>query len=139
MHLADGHFIPSEFVVWSAGVRGPDVLKNLDGLETSASGQLVVRPTLQTTARRQYFCDRGLRLSRPEGEPRPIPPRAQAAHQQASHLLKQIKRRVAGQADRTVRYRDFGSLVSLGEFTTIGSLMGFSPERVCWWRAMSPA
>ena len=38
VHLAGGDFIPSELVVWSAGVRGPDVLKDLDGLEVTPSG-----------------------------------------------------------------------------------------------------
>src|SRR3954471_8418863 len=47
--LADGDFMPSELVVWAAGVKGPDLLKDLDGLEASRSNQLVVTPTLQTT------------------------------------------------------------------------------------------
>jgi NADH dehydrogenase len=53
-----------------------------------------------------------------------VPPRAQAAHQQASHMVKQIERRRRGKALRTYQYRDFGSLVSLGEYTTVGNLMG---------------
>jgi NADH dehydrogenase len=123
--LAGGDFIPSELVVWSAGIRGPDVLKNLDGLEASPSGQLVVHPTLQTTRDDNIFAMGDCAYLVPDGEKRPIPPRAQAAHQQASHLLKQIKRRLEGQPIEPFVYRDFGSLVSLGEFSTIGSLMGF--------------
>jgi NADH dehydrogenase len=53
-----------------------------------------------------------------------VPPRAQAAHQQASHMVRQLKRRLAGRALELFRYRDFGSLVSLGEYSTVGSLMG---------------
>jgi NADH dehydrogenase len=53
-----------------------------------------------------------------------VPPRAQAAHQQASHMLQQIRRQLAGMALRPYRYRDFGSLVSLGEFSTVGNMMG---------------
>src|SRR5262249_28767378 len=45
--------------------------------------------------------------------------------QQASHLRKQITRRLEGRPIAPFVYRDFGSLVSLGEFSTIGSLMGF--------------
>ena len=54
-----------------------------------------------------------------------MPPRAQTAHQQASHVLGQIKRRLKGESLRPFVYRDFGSLVSLGEFSTVGNLMGF--------------
>ena len=46
--LADGEFIPSELVVWSAGVKGPDFLRDL-GLEVNRINQLVVEQTLQTT------------------------------------------------------------------------------------------
>ena len=53
-----------------------------------------------------------------------MPPRAQAAHQQASHLVKQLRRRIQGQPLQPWRYRDFGSLVSLGEYSTVGNLMG---------------
>ena len=40
--LSDGGFIPSELVVWSAGVKAPDFLKDIDGLETNRINQLVV-------------------------------------------------------------------------------------------------
>jgi NADH dehydrogenase len=61
-----------------------------------------------------------------------VPPRAQAAHQQGSHIFKQIKRRLAGQALTQWRYRDFGSLISLGEYSTVGSLMGGLMGRSLW-------
>ena len=47
VQLADGDWVPSDLVVWAAGVRGPDVLADLDGLEVSRSNQLIVTPTLQ--------------------------------------------------------------------------------------------
>jgi NADH:ubiquinone reductase (H+-translocating) len=125
VRLADGEFIPSELVVWSAGVRGPDVLKDLDGLEATSASQLVVRPTLQTTRDRDIFALGDCAYLVQQDETQPVPPRAQAAHQQASYLLRQIQRRLNGQPLESFHYRDFGSLVSLGEFSTIGSLMGF--------------
>ena len=60
-----------------------------------------------------------------QGQDRPLPPRAQTAHQQASHVLGQIRRRLKGQPLQPFVYRDFGSLVSLGHYSTVGSLMGF--------------
>jgi NADH dehydrogenase FAD-containing subunit len=50
---------------------------------------------------------------------------AQAAHQQVPHMIGQISRRLAGQPLTPFVYRDFGSLVSLGRDSTVGSLMGF--------------
>jgi NADH dehydrogenase len=55
-----------------------------------------------------------------------VPPRAQAAHQQATHMVAQIQRRLRGQSLKLFIYRDFGSLVSLGEYSTVGNLMGFA-------------
>lgn len=57
--------------------------------------------------------------------PIPVPPRAQAAHQQASHMLRQLTLRLEGKPLEAFAYRDFGSLISLGEYSTVGSLMGF--------------
>lgn len=127
--LADGAFIPSELVVWAAGVKGPDVLARLDGLEVSRSNQLVVRPTLQTTQDDAIFAMGDCAwLVEKEGSG-PVPPRAQAAHQEASHLVGSIERRMRGEALEAFQYRDFGSLVSLGHYSTVGSLMGFVTGR----------
>jgi NADH:ubiquinone reductase (H+-translocating) len=59
------------------------------------------------------------------GSPTPVPPRAQAAHQEAAHLARQIERRLRGEKLQPYIYRDFGSLVSLGKWSTVGNLMGF--------------
>ena len=123
--LANGKFIPSELVVWAAGVKGPDVLAHLDGLEVSKSNQLVVTDTLQTTNDPNIFAMGDCAYLVPQGESAPIPPRAQAAHQEASHLYSEIQRKLKGEPLRPFHYRDFGSLVSLGHYSTVGSLMGF--------------
>ncbi|ACA18880.1 FAD-dependent pyridine nucleotide-disulphide oxidoreductase [Methylobacterium sp. 4-46] len=125
VQLADGSFIASELVVWAAGVRAPEVLRDLGGLETTRNNQLVVLPSLQTTRDENVFALGDCAYLIDPATQRPIPPRAQAAHQQASHLLRQMPNRLAGRPLAPFRYRDFGSLVSLGEYTTVGNLMGF--------------
>jgi NADH:ubiquinone reductase (H+-translocating) len=122
--LADGGFIPAELVVWAAGVKGPEFLRNLDGLEVNRSNQLLVKPTLETTLDPNIFAMGDCASCPREGHPTPVPPRAQAAHQQASHLAKQLRRRLEGESVKPFVYRDFGSLVSLGEYSTVGNLMG---------------
>jgi NADH dehydrogenase len=129
VELQSGDFIPSELVVWAAGVKGPAVLKDLDGLETSRMDTLVVKPTLESTRDENIFVLGDCAYLVPEGDTHPIPPRAQAAHQMASHIYRQIRRKLDGQALEPFKYRDFGSLVSLGEYSTVGSLMGFVTGR----------
>ncbi len=122
--LASGEFIPSELVVWSAGVKAPDFLRDIDGLETNRINQLVVTETLQTTRDANIFAIGDCASCPRPGEATPVPPRAQAAHQMAAHMVRQIDRVLDRRLLEPFRYRDFGSLVSLGRYSTIGSLMG---------------
>jgi NADH dehydrogenase len=126
--LADGRKIAAELVVWAAGVKAPPFLKDLAGLESTRINQLLVKPTLQTTRDDAIFvlgdCAACPWPEANKGKGGFVPPRAQAAHQQAAHVFGQIKRRMAGRPLRDYRYRDFGSLVSLGEFSTVGNMMG---------------
>lgn len=123
--LADGEFIPSELVVWAAGVKAPDFLKDLDGLETNRINQLAVTQTLQTTRDPDIFAIGDCAACPRPGFPDPVPPRAQAAHQEAEHMVHQMRRRLEGRPLEPYVYRDFGSLVSFGKYSTVGSLMGF--------------
>jgi NADH dehydrogenase len=124
VQLSDGKVIPAELVVWAAGIKAPVFLENIDGLETNRINQLVVHQTLQTTRDENIFA-MGDCSACPWPEKKGfVPPRAQAAHQQASHLRKQIRRRMEGQPLLPYHYRDFGSLVSLGDYSAVGSLMG---------------
>jgi NADH:ubiquinone reductase (H+-translocating) len=128
VQLASGEMLPAELVVWAAGVKAPDFLRDLAGLETNKLNQLVVQPTLQSTRDEHVFaigdCAAAPWLGKAGAVPQNVPPRAQAAHQQASHMAGQIRRRLRGQPLKPWRYRDFGSLVSLGEYSTVGNLMG---------------
>jgi NADH dehydrogenase len=122
--LADGSEIEAELVVWAAGIKAADFLQGLGGLESNRINQLVVRPTLQATRDDDIFAFGDCAACDWPGHGGNVPPRAQAAHQQASHMVGQIRRRLAGRALKPFRYRDFGSLVSLGEYSTVGNLMG---------------
>ena len=122
--LADGQFVPSDLVVWAAGVKAPPFLADIGGLETNRINQLVVRQTLQTTRDDHIFALGDCASCPRPGYPQPVPPRAQSAHQMAEFMIKQIDRILDGKPLEAFVYRDFGSLVSLGRHSTVGSLMG---------------
>ena len=121
---ANGRDIPAELVVWAAGIKAPDFMKTLDGLETNRLNQLLVNENLQTVADPSVFAFGDCASAPWPDKKGSVPPRAQAAHQQATHLSRTLPRHVQGQPLKPFAYRDFGSLVSLGKFSTIGSLMG---------------
>jgi NADH dehydrogenase len=124
MKTASGEFIPADLRLWAAGVKAPDFLKDIGGLETARSNQLVVRPTLQTSRDDRIFAIGDCAFFVPAGASRPVPPRAQAAHQMAASAFANIKRLIAGRPLRPFVYHDHGSLVSLSRYSTVGSLMG---------------
>lgn len=124
LRLGDGSFIASELVVWAAGVKAPEMLRQLDGLDANRINQLVVEPTLQTTRDSAIFAMGDCAACPRPGTTSTVPPRAQAAHQQATHMARQIERRLRNRPLLPYTYRDFGSLVSLGKWSTVGNLMG---------------
>lgn len=118
-----GERIEADLIVWAAGVKGADFLSTL-GLETNNRNQFVVRETLQTVSDDDIFALGDCATYTPPGEERPIPPRAQAAHQMASVVFDNICRKLKGRPLKPFVYHDKGSLVSLSRFSTVGSLMG---------------
>ncbi|HSS12307.1 MAG TPA: FAD-dependent oxidoreductase [Rhizomicrobium sp.] len=123
MLTKSGELIRADLRVWAAGVKGPDFLCNL-GLEATRGNQLVVKPSLQTTRDDRIFAMGDCAWFVPEGETRPVPPRAQAAHQMAAIAYRNIRALIEGRPLKNFVYRDHGSLVSLSHFSTVGSLMG---------------
>lgn len=124
LKTANGEVIQASLKVWAAGIRAPAFLKDIDGLETNRINQLVVRPTLQTTLDDDIFAFGDCAACPQPGSDRNVPPRAQAAHQQASMLAKSLAARLEGKALPNYEYKDYGSLVSLSRFSAVGNLMG---------------
>ena len=124
VQMASGKFIPSGIVVWAAGIKAPDFMRDIGGLETNRINQLVVTRTLQTTRDPTIFAMGDCAACPHQDGNKMVPAAAQAAHQQASMLAKTIARALSGKAPLEFRYEDHGSLVSLGHYSTVGSLMG---------------
>ncbi|KWU01122.1 MAG: NAD(P)/FAD-dependent oxidoreductase [Vibrio toranzoniae] len=119
----DGDKIPAQIMVWAAGIKAPDFMKDIGGLETNRINQLVVKNTLQTTYDDNIFAIGDLaQCTQADGSF--VPPRAQAAHQMASCAFSNIIAKLNGRDLKDYIYKDKGSLVSLSRFSTVGSLMG---------------
>ena len=122
-----GKKILSSLVVWAAGIKAPEFLSQIKGIETNSIHQIKVESTLQSTSNTDIFAfgDCAACPVKP-GSDLLVPPRAQAAHQQASMLYKSIKSKVLkpNKALPNYVYKDYGSLVNLGRYSTVGNLMG---------------
>ncbi|ORM69936.1 FAD-dependent oxidoreductase [Pantoea wallisii] len=123
LNTKGGEFIEADLMVWAAGIKAPDFMKAIGGLETNRINQLVVKETLQTTLDDDiYAIGDCASCALPGGGF--VPPRAQSAHQMASRALENILAQRKGKPLKAYVYKDHGSLVSLSRFSTVGSLMG---------------
>jgi NADH dehydrogenase len=123
VYTRSGRFLPTDLIVWTAGIKGPAWLAGLDGLEVNRLGQLAVEQTLKVTRDEHIFAIGDCAACPRPGDERPVPPRAQAAYQQAHLLARSLARRLAGKPLLPFVYKDYGSLISLSS-STIGNLMG---------------
>jgi NADH dehydrogenase len=118
--LDGGEIVPAELIVWAAGIKAPDYLRDLDGLETDRINRLVVRPTLQTTKDDDIFAIGDCANCILPGMKDPLPPTAQVAHQQSGFMITVVSKRLRGEPLPNFKYRDYGSLVSLADYDTFG-------------------
>ncbi|GLK44566.1 NAD(P)/FAD-dependent oxidoreductase [Novosphingobium resinovorum] len=124
MITGEGELIEADLQVWAAGVKAKPISGGLDGVEMSRSGQIVVTPTLQSVTDPKIFALGDCAFCMLPGRDRPIPPRAQAAHQMAATAFENLRRSMDGRPLKDFDYKDRGSLVSLSRFSTVGTLMG---------------
>lgn len=123
-----GNLYPADLCVWAAGIRAPPLLKTL-GLPTGRGGLIRVQPDLRVEGVDHVFAlgdCAACPLDPKHPEAGFVPARAQAAHQQASHLFAAFTAAARGRqpSPEPYRYTDHGSLVSLGTRSSVGSLMG---------------
>jgi len=124
-YTSDGELIPANIKVWAAGIKAPSFLAEIDGLETNRINQLVVKSTLQTSNDDNIFAfgDCAQCPIKP-GADKFVPPRAQSAHQQAELLYKTVRNILKDKELPEYHYNDYGSLINLGNYNTVGNLMG---------------
>ncbi len=122
--VQDGRRFAADITVWAAGIEAHPLLRAL-GLPVTASGQVEVDAQLRVKGMPGLMAlgDCAACLG---ADGRPLPPRAQTAHQQADYLCAALLGEARGRPwpDAPYVYRDHGSLVSIGTGTSVGNLMG---------------
>ena len=128
--LKDGDRIPSQTVVWTAGVRG-EVPAALDSLPRARNGQVEVLPTLQAPGFPEVYVIGDLARVIEKGKPLPMvaPVAIQQARTAAGNLLRQIK----GEPPVPFEYRDPGLMVTIGRNAAVARLKGQSFTGLIAW------
>ncbi|GAC17336.1 NAD(P)/FAD-dependent oxidoreductase [Paraglaciecola arctica] len=115
--------IEADLLVWAAGIKAPDFIQNLNLFETNKAQQILVNIHLQSTINEQIFVI-GDCCGFKQEDGSWVPPRAQSAHQMASVVATNLTNIFKSKPLINYRYTDYGSLVHLSKYSTVGSLMG---------------
>ncbi len=115
--------IPTETVIWTAGVRGtPRVLSW--GLPVAHTGGVRVLPTLQVPGHPEVFVVGDLAHLTQNG--RPLPMVAPVAVQQGKTAAGNVLNAISKKPLPRFVYKDKGSMVTLGRNSGLASIRGFS-------------
>ena len=120
VHLRDGRVIPTRTVVWAAGVR-PNPLAAVLGLALSARGGIIVGPDLSTPSHPEIFVVGDL-ADAPAADGATYPQLAPVAMQAGRHAARTILRRNAGKPAKRFRYRDKGTMATIGRRSAVAEL-----------------
>jgi len=119
----EGEVINADLMIWAAGIKIPDYIKQLDIFELNHLNQIIVKPSLQTTISDDIFVLGDCCGFKNEDDSW-VPPRAQSAHQMADTVRANIYAIIKKRELQPFKYKDYGSLVSLSRFGAVGNLMG---------------
>lgn len=119
----DGNTIDADLKLWAAGVKAPNYIAEMNLFEVNRANQILVKPTLESTVDEDIFVI-GDCCGFQQEDGSWVPPRAQSAHQMAATAATNLVNRFHSRESVPYVYKDYGSLVHLSKYSTVGSLMG---------------
>jgi NADH dehydrogenase len=117
-----GESIDAQTVLWAAGVAASPLAKLLN-VPLDRAGRITPQPTLALTEYPEVFIAGDLCAFTQDGKP--LAGVAQVAKQQGAHAARNIIRAIAGQPLQPFRYRDYGTMATIGRGSAIGDVFGF--------------
>lgn len=119
VRLGSGERIPAQTVVWAVGVRANPLADDL-GLEQGKGGRIVVGADQRVPGRRNVWVAGDLAATT-RGESL-LPQQAQPAKQTGTFVGTQIARSARGRSVQAFRYKDLGSMATIGRHSAIADL-----------------
>jgi len=130
IRLKSGEVIPAQTVIWAAGVRASPLNATL-GLPASRQGRIPVEPTLQVTGHPNVFIIGDAADQEQNGEPLPMV--APVAIQMGRFVARNITRQLRGQPLEPFRYRDQGTLATIGRNAAVANVYGIKATGFVAW------
>jgi len=133
VRLKSGEVIPTHTVIWAAGVKAGSLNATL-GLAAGRQGRIAVEPTLQVPGHPEVYLIGDASYVEENGAPLPMV--APVAIQMAEVAAQNIVRTVRGKPLQAFRYRDQGTLATIGRNAAVAHVFGLQlsgfPAWVMW-------
>jgi len=126
---AGGETIPAQTILWAAGVAASPLARSL-GVALDRAGRVPVEPALNVPGHPEIFVAGDMCAFTQDGHP--LPGVAQVAKQEGAHAARNILRAVRGKPLRPFRYRDFGSVATIGRGEAV---VDIGPVHASGWLA----
>jgi NADH dehydrogenase len=130
--LQGGEVIPARTLVWAAGVQASSLVAGLG--ERGPQGRVRVEETL-ALPRHPYVYVIGDAAWLPDADGTPLPMMAPVAEQQAHCAAANIVRSVRGEPQRPFRYRNRGTMATIGRNAAVAHVGGFAFSGFFAWVA----
>src|SRR6266516_6614104 len=130
VRLKSGEVIPAHTVIWAAGVRATPLNAAL-GLPAARQGRIPVEPTLQVRGHPEVFIIGDAAYREQDGEPLPMV--APVAIQMGQAVARNIIRQLRGQPLEPFRYRDQGTLATIGRNAAVANVYGIQARGFVAW------
>ncbi|HLZ46111.1 MAG TPA: NAD(P)/FAD-dependent oxidoreductase [Gemmatimonadales bacterium] len=133
IRLKSGEVIPAATVIWAAGVSAAALTTTL-GQTPGRQGRISVEPTLQLAGHPDVFIIGDAAYREQDGEPLPMV--APVAMQMGESVARNIRRQLRGEPLVPFRYRDQGTLATIGRNAAVADVYGLQlsgfPAWVMW-------
>jgi NADH dehydrogenase len=124
-------------IVWAAGVKASPVAEWL-GVESNRAGRVRVQPDLSVPGNPDIFViGDAAAATGPDG--RPLPGVAPVAKQQGWYVANLLMARAEGRASPVFRYRDVGSMATIGRKRAVAQIGAFKASGLVAWLLWSVA
>jgi len=126
-------WIESRTVIWAAGVAASPAGRWVNG-ERDRAGRVVVTPELRVGNYRDIYAIGDTASCDPDGSG-PLPGLAAVAKQQGQHIARHLRAVIeGGPLPGPFRYRDYGSMATIGRERAVANLRGVQLSGApAWW------
>ncbi len=128
--LGDGEDLPTNTVVWTAGIKGEPLGAGL-GLELARGGRIPTLPTLQLQSHPEVFVIGD--ICGVEFEGRPLPQLGRVAMDQGTHTGKNLRALLNGKQAKPFVFKSKGSMATIGRNAAVGQMGKFTFSGLFAW------